>query len=95
MTCPLCGRALGARIEAHHVVPKSRGGRETVDLHPICHRKIHTLFSEAELERLYPTIEALRAHEDIALFIRWLARKDPDFYVSTFDSRTRRGRRRR
>jgi hypothetical protein len=95
MTCPLCGRPLGAKIEAHHLTPKSRGGRETVALHPICHRKIHTSFSEAELERLCPTVEALRAHQEIAHFVRWVARKEPDFYVATFDSRERRTKRRR
>jgi 5-methylcytosine-specific restriction enzyme A len=95
MNCPLCGRPLGVKIEAHHLTPKSRGGRETVALHPICHRKIHTTFSEAELERLYPSIEALRAHEDIARFILWVARKNPDFYLATYDSRERRIMRRR
>ncbi len=39
--CFLCGRPLGSRIEWHHPVPKSRGGRETVPVHPICHRAIH------------------------------------------------------
>ena len=32
--CFLCGRPLGARVEWHHPVPKSRGGRETVPVHP-------------------------------------------------------------
>jgi hypothetical protein len=39
--CALCERPLGRRIEWHHPVPKSRGGREMVPLHPICHRTIH------------------------------------------------------
>uniref|UniRef100_UPI001952D452 HNH endonuclease n=1 Tax=Klebsiella variicola TaxID=244366 RepID=UPI001952D452 len=39
--CALCARPLGRRSEWHHVLPKSEGGRETVPLHPICHRTIH------------------------------------------------------
>ncbi|MEL7231679.1 MAG: HNH endonuclease, partial [Pseudomonadota bacterium] len=59
--CPLCGRPLGRRIERHHVIPKSKGGREVVDLHPICHRKIHSVFSNTELARL-ATIDALKSY---------------------------------
>ena len=52
--CALCGRPLGSRTEWHHVVPKSEGGRETVPLHPICHRAIHAHVANAELARRYP-----------------------------------------
>jgi 5-methylcytosine-specific restriction endonuclease McrA len=85
--CALCGRPLGAKVEWHHVVPKSEGGRETLPLHPICHRAIHTSASNAELARRYPTLEALREREDIARFLRWIADKPPDFHAPT-----RRGR---
>lgn len=81
--CALCGRPLGRRVEWHHVVPKSEGGRETVPVHPICHRIIHASASNADLARLYPTLDALRAREDIARFLRWIADKPPDFHAPT------------
>ena len=81
--CPLCGRPLGERVERHHLVPRSRGGRETVDIHPICHRKIHTTLSEREIVDRYATVEALKTHPDIARFVRWLKSKPPDFYKRT------------
>lgn len=81
--CALCDRPLGTRTEWHHVVPKSEGGRETVPLHPICHRAIHAHVSNAELARLYPTLEALRAREDVARFLAWIADKPPDFTAPT------------
>jgi hypothetical protein len=62
--CWLCGRPLGHRVEWHHPLPKSRGGRETVPLHPICHRTIHAHLSNAELARLPAAPEALRGHPD-------------------------------
>ena len=77
--CPLCGRALGSITEAHHIIPKSKGGTQTVGLHPICHRKIHKVFRNSELAKL-GSIEALKPHPDIQTFIKWLAGKDPDFY---------------
>ena len=67
----------------HHVLPRSEGGRETVPLHPICHRTIHASASNAELARLYPTLEALREREDIRRFVTWIADKPPDFHAPT------------
>ena len=81
--CALCGRPLGARVEWHHVLPKSEGGRETRPLHPICHRTIHAHVGNAELARLYPTLDALRQRDDIARFLRWIADKPPDFSAVT------------
>jgi hypothetical protein len=81
--CFLCGRPLGSRVEWHHVVPKSRGGRETVPLHPICHRTIHGLLPNSALARGYDSAEALRANPEIARFIAWVQSKDPDFHAPT------------
>jgi hypothetical protein len=81
--CALCGRPLGARIEWHHVVPKSEGGRETAPVHPICHRTIHATLANAELARDYADLERLRTHEGIARFLRWIADKPPDFNAPT------------
>ncbi len=68
-------------------MPKSRGGRETVPVHPICHRTIHKTLTNKELERGYSSPEALRAHPDIAKFVDWIGNKDPNFHAPT-----RRGR---
>jgi hypothetical protein len=83
LTCFLCGRPLGARIEYHHPIPKSRGGRDTAPVHPICHRAIHANLTNKQLETRYATPEALRAHLEIARFIVWVRDKDPDFHAPT------------
>lgn len=89
--CPLCGRPIPpAQQDAHHLVPRSEGGRHTALLHRICHRQVHALFSEAELARDYATADALRAHPDMARFVDWVRSKPPDFM-----ERTRRSGRRR
>lgn len=88
--CPLCGRPIPAsQQDAHHLVPKSRGGRETALLHRICHRQLHALFSETELARGYASAEALKAHPAMAKFIAWVRTKPPGFL-----ERTRRSARR-
>jgi len=81
--CPLCDRPLGTLREKHHVIPKSKGGKDTVLLHPICHRKIHKTFTRAELAKMKDGIEALRADPAIEAFVKWLANKPPDFYRRT------------
>lgn len=79
-------------MNRHHFVPRSRGGRETVPVHRICHAKIHSLWSERELETSFASPEAVRAHPDMAAFVRWLGRKPPEFYSRTKTAGSRRRR---
>ncbi|MBX3595622.1 MAG: HNH endonuclease [Sphingomonas sp.] len=85
--CALCDRELGARVEWHHVVPKSEGGRHRVPLHPICHRAIHAGIGNAELAR----VDGVRDRPGIRRFLDWIAGKPPDFHAPT---RRPRGQRR-
>ena len=85
--CWLCARPLGRRIEWHHPVPRSRGGRDAVPVHPICHRAIHAQFSNVELARTGGEVAALRAHPGLARFLAWVEGKPADFHAPT---RTRR-----
>ncbi|WP_375401913.1 HNH endonuclease [uncultured Sphingomonas sp.] len=89
--CALCGRPLGAKVELHHLVPKSEGGRETAPVHPICHRTIHALVANGDLARDYADVEALRARPDVARFLRWIADKPPDFHAPTRRARAGEG----
>jgi hypothetical protein len=93
--CPLCGRPLGRDFNKHHLVPKTFKGRVTIDLHRICHNKIHSVFSERELKQYYHTIERLLENEEIRKFVKWLQNKHADFYESHRDTGTRKGKRRK
>lgn len=79
----MCGRPLGRRIEFHHPVPKSRGGRETVALHPICHRTLHATFDNRRLAAIGDDRAALARDPAIARFVEWVINKDPDFHAPT------------
>jgi 5-methylcytosine-specific restriction endonuclease McrA len=81
--CWLCSRPLGKRVEYHHPVPKSRGGRDTVAVHPICHRTLHRIFSNAELGLFGASAAALRADPRMARFLAWIGNKEPDFHAPT------------
>lgn len=57
-------------------------------LHPICHRAIHTNFTNAELVRIGGSRDALLVNAAISAFVGWVKGKPPDFHAPT------RGRRR-
>lgn len=92
--CPICGRPMlaGPSVDRHHFVPRAEGGREARPVHRICHRKLHSLWTERELATAYATPEAIRNHPEMQRFIQWVARKPPEFWVRTAEARTRRRR---
>jgi len=94
--CPLCQRLIPSGKESrHHLVPKLKGGAKgaTVLLHEICHRKIHSLFTEAELAKDFSTIEKLMKNQELQYFVAWVAKKPPEFYAKTRRSSEKKGKR--
>jgi hypothetical protein len=78
--CALCDRPIPPTLrEAHHLIPKSRGGVRTVYMHRSCHKQIHALFTEAELAKNYSSLEALCGHPEMARFIKWVKSKPNEF----------------
>lgn len=95
--CPLCSRKMikGASLDEHHLIPKSFKGKKKVLMHKICHRKIHSVFSERELLKYYNTIERILENEEVQKFVKWVKNKDPEFYDNHKDTKQRKKRRRR
>lgn len=52
-------------------------------LHPICHKAIHTHFTNAQLARIGADRAALLENTDLAGFAQWVAGKPPDFHAPT------------
>jgi hypothetical protein len=79
VACWLCERPTGKTIIWHHPVPKSRGGRDVVPMHPICQQTLMANFTNSELQRYGTDVAMLLAHPNIRKFVDWVANKDPDF----------------
>lgn len=96
MKCPICKRELidGPSVDDHHLVPKTFGGKDKIQIHKICHRKIHSLLTERELQHVYNTVDALLGHEEIQKFVRWVSKKDPEYYDVSKDTKRIRRRKR-
>lgn len=80
--CWLCGRPTGKAIVWHHPVPKSRGGRDVVPMHPICQQTLIANFTNSDLQRHALDVDALLANPNVRKFVDWVAKKDPDFTAS-------------
>lgn len=80
--CPICDRDMwkGPTIDKHHLVPKCEDGTYTELMHKICHRKIHSIWTEKELAKEFNTSEKIREDEEMKKFIKWVKKQPPDFY---------------
>src|SRR3954471_22627343 len=79
--CALCHREVPSRlITLHHLHPKSRGGKpeQRVPLCKPCHKQLHAMFSNVELEKIYPTLEALRKARQLQPFLKWIRKQKPN-----------------
>ena len=87
LVCPICDRPIpSSQKDAHHFVPKSKGGKATEYLHRICHRQIHALFTETQLARELNTAEAIKEKAEMQKFIAWVQSKPNQFYQRTSKS---------
>lgn len=84
---PICElhQGEGYDMSDHHLVPQTRHKNKRVkrefdkvernkkiEVCQPCHSKIHSVFTEKELERDYNTLEKLQVHPEIAKFIVWI-----------------------
>ena len=86
MTDPVCllyNRSVPKSVpqSSHHLLSKVKGGRheDTVLLHHQCHKGIHTTLTVSELAKQYNTVAALRTHPRLLKFLKWVAKRPPEF----------------
>ncbi|MGY8640337.1 MAG: HNH endonuclease, partial [Verrucomicrobiales bacterium] len=73
-----------AKESKHHLIPKLKGGKHgpVAIVHEICHGKIHSVFTEAELAKNFATIELMLEHEEIQKFVKWVKKRPPEYKSS-------------
>lgn len=93
--CPICKRDMikGKSVDEHHFIPKSKKGKEKTLLHVICHRKLHSVFSEKEMANYYNTPERCLEHKEIQTFVKWVAKKEPEYTSSNREHNDKKKRR--
>jgi hypothetical protein len=92
--CDLCQRVVSERTR-HHLIPRTRHRKKRTQrtfersemkeriamLCRPCHRHIHAVLSNKELESDYNTLEALAAHPEVKKFTDWIRNKPPETMV--------------
>lgn len=103
--CELCARETA--LTRHHLVPQCRHrtkwNRKNFSRAEVkssllmlcsgCHRQLHALFGEKELERRYHSAAALLEHPEVRKFVEWIRGKPPGFKPLVSLSRAREPRR--
>jgi len=91
VSCKICGRMTPPEyVEKHHLVPKSRKGKETILVCRNCGSQVHMLFSNKEMERMYNNLDAILADERIQKWIKWIRNRPNDFRVCMKTKKRRR-----
>ena len=67
--CPICETFVGT--SKHHIVPKSKKGKDIVLICDSCHKQIHSIFTNDELAKQFFTIEKLKQNENVQKWIKW------------------------
>ncbi|MDX2150645.1 MAG: hypothetical protein SFV54_07915 [Bryobacteraceae bacterium] len=94
--CELCRRS-PIELTRHHLIPrvrhrkaKERSGLDRDELNGrlamlcrACHKFIHTVLTEKQMEERYHTLDALASHPEIARFLAWVSTKPPGLRVPT------------
>lgn len=74
--CPLCSREI-IHKSIHHLIPKSRGGKEIILICSDCHNAIHATFSNKKLEQKYHTVQALTKNAQLAKLFKFISKQNP------------------
>ena len=97
--CELCDRDVN-EVTKHHLIPRTRHAnkrnKKQFDRKEVrerlawlcrpCHKQIHALFTEKQLEREFNTLAALKAHPEISKFVEWLKDKPAGLRVTVKSS---------
>ena len=67
--CELC--KLETHTRRHHLIPRSKGGRETINCCFTCENFLHKTFTNNELHDIYNTVESILQTEQFQRFLKW------------------------
>lgn len=76
MNCQICNEEM-ERSFKHHVVPKCKGGKATIEVCYTCNGQVHMLFNEQELAAM--TLDELLSIDKMRKYIKW-KQKHPGEY---------------
>ena len=85
--CAFCKRKVSTR--GHHVVPRCKGGKQTVPTCQSCEDFIHNTWSHNELRDEFNTVEKILRDQRFEKFLRWLHKQQKSVFFPTERNRSR------
>lgn len=74
--CPICERHIPDYLMTkHHLIPRSKGGKDIEFICLACHNQIHLLFSNRELESNLNNVQKIQNHTKMKSFIQWIRKR--------------------
>lgn len=90
MKCRFCNRDIPENlIQYHHLIPKSKDGKDTVPACPSCHNFIHKTWENNRLRDFYNSVERIVGSEEYQKFFKWLLKQPVE---KSFKTRIKNGR---
>lgn len=81
--CEFCG--ITTVTHGHHVIPRSKGGKEIVPTCGTCESFIHKTWSHNQLRDIYNSVDLILADKGFQKFLKW-RRKQPSTTLFKSDS---------
>jgi hypothetical protein len=76
MLCLICKRDVEENyIERHHLIPKCKKGKETINVCRDCGNQLHKIFTIKEMTKYYNTLEKILDNEKIQNWIKWIQKR--------------------
>lgn len=75
MTCQLCQLVVETR--KHHLIPKSKGGINTIDCCETCENFLHKTWNYNELRNTYNNISSILQEPRFQKFLKWRLKQSP------------------
>jgi len=74
VNCSICRRE-SQHLEKHHLVPRAKHGKETIEVCHDCGDQLHLLFDNRQLKYELNTLEKILANEKVQIWIKWIRKK--------------------
>jgi polyferredoxin len=88
--CPFCKRDIPSRlIERHHIMTKGVDKNAVIPICNACHKTIHCLFSNREIQEEFHTVKSLLSNEKFASAIKFIKKQAPTSKINVKKAKKR------
>lgn len=81
--CVFCKRINVPKTHGHHIIPKSKGGKETQPTCGACGSFIHATWTNNELRDEYNTVEKILNDDRFKRYLKWIQKQPSTVHFRT------------